>query len=213
MDILHKEIQRYIDTYSTHLSPELEALERETYQKVLLPNMISGKDQGTFLYQFVAALKPNLVLELGTFTGYSAISMAMGMDKGSKLITLDINEEISYLPKKYFALCGVQDRIVYRIENAQTYIQTIQEDSLDLIFIDADKKNYPFYFEVLKPKLKSGGYILVDNVLWHGKVIEENITNKDTLAIIQMTKMMFEDKDFQCSIIPIRDGILIARKN
>ena len=213
MEILHKEIQRYIDSYSTHLSPELEALERETYQKVLLPNMISGKDQGTFLYQFVAALKPNLVLELGTFTGYSAISMAMGMDEGSKLITLDINEEISYLPKKYFKLCGLENIIDYHITPALNYIDQLENQSLDMVFIDADKKNYPQYFAQLKSKLKSGGFILVDNVLWHGKVIEENITNKDTLAIIQMTKMMFEDKDFVCSIVPIRDGILVARKN
>lgn len=213
MEIINDSIQTYINSYSRHLSPELEALERETYQKVLMPHMISGKDQGTFLYQFSAALKPSLVLELGTFTGYSAICMAMGMSANSKLITLDINEEIAYLPKKYFELCGLNERIEFKHTKALDYIETIKDNSLDLVFIDADKKNYPLYFETLKPKLKSGGYILVDNVLWHGKVLDENTTNKDTLAIKEMTKRMFEDKDFVCSIVPIRDGILVGRKS
>ncbi len=212
MVIVNKNIENYISNLTAHLIPELEDLERETYQKVLLPHMISGKEQGVFLNQFTAALKPRKVLELGTFTGYSAICMALAMSDNSQLTTLDINEEISYLPRKYFELCGVSNKIIYNIIPALDYISTLEKNSIDMIFIDADKKNYPIYFEKLKSKLKPGGYILVDNVLWHGKILDDLNTDSNTTAIRELTSKMFADNDFICSILPLRDGILIGKK-
>lgn len=211
MNIINKDIEKYIERHSRHLIPELEALERETYLKVLLPNMISGKEQGNFLYLFVKSLKPKRVLELGTFTGYSAICMAMGMENDSELITIDPNEELEFLSKKYFEKCGVSEIIKPIKGKAFDYFDKILNESLDLVFIDADKRNYPEYVKLLKPKLKKGGYILIDNVLWHGKIIEDN-PNQDTQAILETNKMLFEDMDFITTIIPIRDGILMAEK-
>jgi predicted O-methyltransferase YrrM len=211
MDIVNKDIEKYIENHTRHLIPELEALERETYLKVLLPNMISGKEQGTFLYLFVKSLKPKRVLELGTFTGYSAICMAMGMEKGSELITIDPNEELEFIAKKYFEKCGVSDIIKPIKGKAFDYFDKISDESLDLIFIDADKRSYPEYVKQLKPKLRKGAFLLIDNVLWHGKIIEGN-PNQDTQAILKTNQMLFEDRDFITTIIPIRDGILIAEK-
>ena len=211
MNITNPEIESYITGLCSHLRPELEALERETYQKVLLPNMISGNMQGRFLYQLTAALNPQNCLELGTFTGYSAICIALGLRDKALLTTLDVNEEIAHIPRKYFEKLNLQDKIDFRIVSAIDYCPMMDDNSLDLVFIDADKKNYPLYFEILKPKLRSGGFLLVDNVLWHGKVIKPN-PNKDTLAIMKLNQMVFSDIDFETSIVPIRDGILMARK-
>lgn len=213
MHITHPDIEAYIAQYSKHLTPELEDLERETFLKVLLPNMLSGKEQGRFLYQFTKALNPKLALELGTYTGYSAICIALGMADDSKLITLDINEDIAWLPRKYFERCGLEERIHYILMPAIAYISSIEDNNLDMVFVDADKQNYPQYYQSLKPKLKKGGYLLIDNVLWNGRVLDSVTPNRDTLAIQEMTKLLFNDSDFICSILPLRDGILIAQKN
>jgi predicted O-methyltransferase YrrM len=211
MDIIDPNIQEYLSAHSRHLTPELEELERQTYLKVLLPNMISGKEQGAFLNIFFGALKPKLALEIGTFTGYSAISMALAMDNDAKLITMDINEELEPLVREFISKSGLEHIIDYRLGDAMQMIDSIADDSLDVVFIDADKRNYPNYVLKLKPKLKKEGILMIDNVLWHGKVVMEN-PNKDTQAIIDTNKMVFEDSDFITSIVPIRDGILMARK-
>lgn len=211
MEIIHSNIQDYLSAHSRHLTPELEELERQTYLSVLLPNMISGKEQGTFLNLFFGALKPKLALEIGTFTGYSAISMALAMDNDATLITMDINEELEELVRKFISKSGLEDKIDYRVGDALHMIDSIEDNTLDIVFIDADKRNYPNYVNKLKQKLKKEGILMIDNVLWHGKVVLEN-PNKDTQAIIDTNKMVFDDLDFITSIVPIRDGILIARK-
>lgn len=211
MEIIHSNIQDYLSAHSRHLTPELEELERQTYLSVLLPNMISGKEQGTFLNLFFGALKPKLALEIGTFTGYSAISMALAMDNDATLITMDINEELEELVREFISKSGLEDKIDYRIGDALHMIDSIEDNTLDIVFIDADKRNYPNYVNKLKQKLKKEGILMIDNVLWHGKVVLEN-PNKDTQAIIDTNKMVFDDLDFITSIVPIRDGILIARK-
>lgn len=211
IQITNTEIQNYIIKLSSHLCPELEELEKETYASIPMPNMLSGKEQGKFLYQFVSALNPKNVLELGTYTGYSAICMALGMQSDSKLITLDVNEEIAHLPRKYFDKLNLTHLIDYRLEKALDYIPTIDDNSLDLVFIDADKSNYPNYARLLKAKIRQGGFILIDNILWHGDVLNEKPDNR-TKAILETTKLMFEDSDFHCTILPLRDGILIGKK-
>jgi caffeoyl-CoA O-methyltransferase len=211
MEIVNKNIENYITNLSSHLCPELEELEKETYASIPMPNMLSGMEQGMFLYQFVSALNPKNVLELGTYTGYSAICMALGMTEDSILTTLDVNEDIAYLARKYFEKLNLISRIDFKIIKALEYIETIEDDSLDLVFIDADKSNYPAYFRNLKPKVRSGGFILVDNILWHGDVLNEKPDNR-TKAILETTKLMFEDSDFHCTILPLRDGILMGRK-
>jgi caffeoyl-CoA O-methyltransferase len=211
MEIVNKKIEDYISNLTSHLCLELEELERETYASIPMPNMLSGKEQGMFLYQFVSALNPKLVLELGTYTGYSAICMALGMSDDSKLVTLDVNEEIAHLPRKYFEKLNLQNKIDFKITKALDYIETIDDDSLDLVFIDADKSNYPNYFRNLKSKVRSGGFILVDNILWHGDVLNEKPDNR-TKAILETTKLMFQDNNFLCSILPLRDGILVGKK-
>lgn len=211
MDIIDPNIQEYLSAHSRHLTPDLEELERQTYLKVLLPNMISGKEQGAFLNIFFGALKPKLALEIGTFTGYSAISMALAMDNDAKLITMDINEELEPLVREFISKSRLEHIIDYRLGDAMQMIDSIADNSLDVVFIDADKRNYPNYVLKLKPKLKKEGILMIDNVLWHGKIVMEN-PNKDTQAIIDTNKMVFEDSDFITSIVPIRDGILMARK-
>jgi predicted O-methyltransferase YrrM len=201
----------YLSNHAKHLSPVLEELERKTYLQVLLPNMISGKEQGSFLYFFVSALNPQRVLELGTFTGYSAICMAMGMQKGSQLVTVDVNAELEYIVDEYIEKAGLSDIIHYKIIDAMEYIEGLEDDTLDLVFMDADKRNYPLYFQKLKPKVRKGGYILIDNVLWGGRVAQDS-PNKDTLAILELNKMVFDDLDFISSILPLRDGLTIAKK-
>lgn len=212
IEITDKNIQNYISNWTKHLCPELEELERETYASIPMPNMLSGKEQGMFLYQFVGALKPKCVLELGTYTGYSAICMALAMSEDSQLMTLDINDKIAHLPQKYFEKLRLNHIINYKQTEALPFCESLEDNSIDMAFIDADKSNYPNYFQVLKDKVKSNGYILVDNILWHGDVLNEKPDNR-TKAIIQTTKAMFEDTQWHCSIMPLRDGILIGKKS
>lgn len=211
MNITHPEIQNYISNLSPHLCIELEELERETQASIPMSQMLSGKEQGMFLHQFVAALNPSKVLELGTYTGYSAICMALAMKRDSRLITLDVNEEISHLPKKYFEKLNLQHIIDYRLTEALPFCEQLQNDTIDLAFIDADKRNYPHYFDILKSKVKPNGFILVDNILWHGDVLSPKPDNR-TKAILETTNKMFRDQDWQCTILPLRDGILMGRR-
>jgi caffeoyl-CoA O-methyltransferase len=213
MEIVHPEIQEYIRRYSKHIRPELEELERETYLKAMLPQMISGAEQGNFLYQFTAALNPKLVIELGTFTGYSAICMASAMQEDAKLITLDVNHDIAHIPIAYFEKCNLTKIIDFQLVPGLDFLPTIIDESIDLLFIDADKKNYPKYFQIADSKLKTGGYILIDNILWNGRVTQKEGTNSDTQAIIDVTNMIMNHPQYCTTILPIRDGILMARKN
>jgi predicted O-methyltransferase YrrM len=211
MHITHPDIQSYISQKMDHLCPELEELEKETFSSIPMPNMLSGKEQGMFLYHFISALNPQKVLELGTYTGYSTICMALGMHSTSQLVTIDVNEDIAYLARKYFQLLKLEHIIDYRLEEALPFCHALENDSLDLVFIDADKSNYPNYFEALKHKVRPKGYILVDNILWSGQVLNEKPDNR-TKAILKTTEIMFDDIDWHCNVLPIRDGILMGRK-
>ena len=207
---LHPEMDRYLeDTASTE--PEiLKRLRKETFQKTTQPHMISGYLQGRFLSLISKMISPKNILEIGTFTGYAALCLAEGLQKDGKLTTLDVNEDLAYIPKKYFAESEFASQIEFRLENALDFLKNSSE-TFDLIFIDADKENYPEYLQLVKPRMKSGSVLMIDNVLWYGKVLDEK-GNKQTEQIKLVNKLVAEDADFENVILPLRDGIHLVRK-
>lgn len=212
MDLLDPEIQRYVEEHTQAESPILQQLNRETHAKVLMPRMLSGHLQGRVLSMFSRMIQPSYVLEIGTYTGYSAICLAEGLTQGGKVITLDINEELEPLVRRYFEEAGVSNRIDFRIGDALEIIPKLDQ-KMDLVFIDADKKNYADYFDLVIAKVRKGGYILADNVLWSGKVIQgvESV-DKDTQAIQAFNDKVHNDQQVENVLFPIRDGLMVMRK-
>lgn len=208
-------IPKAIDEYSvdhTQQEPELlSRLSRETHQKVLQPRMLSGHYQGRLLSMISKISQPKSILELGTYTGYSALCLAEGLQKDGVLHTIDINEELKDLQKKYFDLSIYKDQIHQHLGNALNIIPSLNL-KFDLVFIDADKPNYPDYFELIINKVNPGGIILTDNVLWSGKVVEKiKEDDESTLALVKYNKMVAEDSRLESIMLPIRDGLSISR--
>lgn len=210
-DLISDELAAYIAQYTTKEDDHLAALNRETYLKAMMPRMLSGHVQGTFLTLISNMIKPVNILEIGTFTGYSAICLAKGLAPQGKLITLDINEELTPMVKKYIAETGLTEKIEVRIGNALQIIPTLTQ-TFDLVFIDADKINYCNYFDLIIDKVAPGGWILADNVLWSGKVTDSKM-DKDTAAIHAFNEKIHFDPRVTQTIVPLRDGITIAQKN
>ncbi|MDX2002625.1 MAG: O-methyltransferase [Chitinophagales bacterium] len=210
MDILPLAIEQYAEQYSTPENAVLAALNRETYAKVLMPRMLSGHLQGTYLSMLSHMLSPNKILEIGTFTGYSAICLAAGLTESGKLYTIDINEELAEMVNSYIDKANLQDKIIPLVGNAMDIIPNLDE-TFDLVFIDADKINYANYYDLVFDKVRTGGFIVADNVLWSGKVLEGNM-DKDTKAIHEYNEKIHADSRVVNMILPIRDGISIARK-
>jgi predicted O-methyltransferase YrrM len=210
MDLLAAELEEYVEKHTSPESDVLKALNRETYIKVQMPQMLSGHVQGQVLRMFSYMLKPKNILEIGTFTGYSAICLASGLQENGKLVTLDINDELEEMVRGYFAKAGIENKTDYRIGNALDIIPTL-DITFDLVFIDADKQNYSNYYDMVFDKVSAGGFILADNVLWSGKVVEEN-PNKDTKAIIDFNAKIQADDRVENVIFPVRDGIMVIRK-
>ncbi|MCV9386272.1 O-methyltransferase [Reichenbachiella ulvae] len=211
MDFLDTEIQRYSDA---HCSPEgelLHRIERETHLEVMRPRMLSGPMQGRVLSMFSAMIKPQCILEIGTFTGYSALCLAEGLAEGGRLITMDIDEELEDRVRGYFSESKYGDQIDYRIGKGLDIIPQLEE-SFDLVFIDADKVNYRQYYELLIPKMNKGGIIIADNVLWSGKVVEE-VKDNDlaTKALLDFNDFVQKDDRVENVLMPLRDGLMIAR--
>ncbi len=212
MEFLPERIEEYIDNHTSPETDLLNRLNRETHQKVLIPRMLSGHLQGRVLSMFSHMIQPKTILEIGTYTGYSAICMAEGLQEGGKIITIDINEELETMVRRYIKDAKLTDKIDFRIGNAVEIIPGIKEE-LDLVFIDADKTNYSTYFDLVIDKLRPGGYIIADNVLWSGKVTEPIGPNDlDTPALIDYSKKVHEDERVENVLMPIRDGLLVARK-
>lgn len=203
-----------IEAYSeAHCSPEpdhLNQLNRETHLKHLMPQMIAGPMQGRFLSLVSRMIKPKRVLEVGTYTGYSAICFAEGLEEGGEIITLDINAELKTTQDKYFQMSGYQDVIRPMVGNAREIIKTL-EAPFDLVFLDADKAHYPEYLDLCAPLIPKGGFLLADNVLWSGKVVE-GATDDETLGLIKFSKQLQEDPRFENVLLPIRDGLMLAQK-
>lgn len=213
MDLFSPELLAYCQD---HTSPEddiLKEISRETHAKVLMPRMLSGQLQGKTLEIFSKMLRPQAILEIGTYTGYSAICMARGLGSGGRLTTIDINEELETMVRGFFEKAGLSPKIDYRIGNALYIIPELQ-GNFDMVFIDADKTNYANYYRMLIDRVNQGGIILADNVLWSGKVLakEGEKIQKDTQAIIDFNRMVQEDPRVENVLFPIRDGIMMARK-
>jgi len=177
----------------------------------LMPRMVSGHLQGQTLRMLSQMIRPTTILEIGTYTGYSALCLVDGLVDGGKLITIDINEEISWLPKKYFELSGKNHQIDYLIGNALEIIPTLST-LFDLVFIDADKVNYANYYDIIIDKMPIGGYILADNVLWSGHVIDSKKQDEDTVALRLFNDKVHQDERVENVMLPIRDGIMVMRK-
>ena len=212
MEFLPKEIEAYIEANTSQESKLLHQLNRETYQRVLTPRMLSGHLQGRALSMMSHMIKPKCILEIGTYTGYSAICLAEGLQPGGQLITIDINEELEDMARAYFSKAGMTACIDFKIGNAIDIIPSLKTP-YDLVFIDADKTNYSNYFDLIIDQVVSGGYIIADNVLWSGKVLEEISENDvDTKSIIQYNEKIQLDPRVENVLFPIRDGLMIARK-
>ncbi len=211
MHFLPEDLDDYVVAHSQQEPKLLQDLTRETWQKVLAPRMLSGHFQGRVLSMISKLIQPTSILEIGTYTGYSALCLAEGMSKDAVLHTIDINEELKNFQRKYFIASGYGDRIIQHVGDAMEIIPTLNT-TFDLVFIDADKVNYPNYFELVMPLLKSGAVILSDNVLWTGKVIEPlNPKDKDTAALLTYNKLLNTDDRVESVLLPIRDGLTVTR--
>lgn len=211
--MLSTELEKYLENHTSPVNELLVELRRETYQKTTQPHMLSGDYQGQFLSIISRLIQPKTILEIGTFTGYSALCLAEGMAKDGKLITIDRNEELMYLPKKYFDQSPYADQIDFKIGNALDVLDELKDEIYDLVFIDADKSNYINYYEKVIGQVKTGGVLLVDNVLWYGKVLEEAKPNdKDTQVLKEFNDKVAKDDRVEVVILPIRDGISLIRK-
>ncbi len=210
MEFIEPRLSEYSEDHTSPESDLLKKISRDTHARVMMPRMLSGHLQGKFLSMISKMIRPKTILEIGTYTGYSTICLAEGLASGGKLITLDINEELESKVRGYFKEAALENVIDYRIGNALKLIPELQVN-FDLVFIDADKENYSSYFDLVINKVASGGYILADNVLWSGKVLDTK-PDKDTRAILEFNKKVQEDSRVENVLVPIRDGILLMRK-
>jgi caffeoyl-CoA O-methyltransferase len=212
MEFLPIAIQQYAEQHSEEEPTVLKQLTRETHLKVLQPRMLSGHFQGRFLSFISKITQPTYILEIGTYTGYSAICLAEGLSKNGQLITIDVNEERAELVNRYIDLSGNKNKIIPHIGKALDIIPSLTL-SFDIVFIDADKLNYIHYYEMVIDKVRSGGIIIIDNVLWSGKVTEIAKKNdEETLLLQQLNKQLKNDDRIEVILLPIRDGLSLVRK-
>ena len=211
MHFLPELINNYVVNHSQQEPKILQELSKETWQRVLNPRMLSGAFQGRILSMISKLTKPINILEIGTYTGYSALCLAEGISSEGKIITIDKNEELETVQNKYFIKSGFRNQIEQKIGNALEIIPKIDE-KFDLVFIDADKSNYVNYFHLIIGKMNSGGIILSDNVLWSGKVVEAlDPKDLDTKVLLDYNKLLNSDDRIETVLLPIRDGLTISR--
>ena len=211
--IINNKIEDYIEKNSSKEPQILKDLNKETYLKVLNPRMLSGHLQGRFLSIISKLIKPKKILEIGTYTGYSAICMAEGLIDNGIIHTIDINEELVSIQKKYFKKTKTTNSIIQHVGDAKEVIEKIDE-TFDMVFLDADKENYIKYYNLCIDKVRSGGLIIADNVLWTGKVIDpESYDDELTQYLIDFNKVIAKDNRVENIILPLRDGLNIIIKN
>jgi len=208
---MEPEILNYILSHITPEDPLLEELYRQTCLKFVNPNMVSGHLQGKILEMISKMINPAYILEIGTYTGYSAICLAKGLKKGGKLYTIEINDELSDFSRHYFRRAGLSDTIELINGRAQDVIPGLNI-LFDLVYIDGDKREYCEYFRLVRDKVRTGGFIITDNVLWGGKALQEEARDRHTKAIKEFNEMIRHEPGVENVILPVRDGIMIIRK-
>lgn len=212
MDITNLGIEQYCERHTSDENILLQQLNRETHLQILNPRMLSGHMQGRWLSMISNMIRPNRILEIGTFTGYSALCLAEGLPSDGLLYTIDVNEELEDFTSRFFQESAYKDQIRFLIGDAGQLIDDIDEE-FDLVFIDADKKSYLNYYECVLPKVRKGGFILADNVLWSGKVITDELQkDKKTKIIHEFNQFVQNDPRVENILMPIRDGIMVMRK-
>jgi predicted O-methyltransferase YrrM len=210
MEFINPDIQRYCEAHTSPESPVLQALNRTTHARVLMPRMLSGHLQGQLLAMYSNMMQPRRILEIGTYTGYSAICLAQGLQEGGKLITIDKNEELEDMMRDAWQSAGLQDKIELHLGNALDILPHL-EGPFDMVFIDADKKNYLKYYHMVVPKMRLGGLIMADNVLWSGKIVNPDARDTDTRALREFNDFVMNDERVETLLLPVRDGIMMAR--
>ncbi|PKP10042.1 MAG: methyltransferase [Bacteroidetes bacterium HGW-Bacteroidetes-4] len=212
MQRFNETVHDYILQHTSSPSDLLKELERQTHLKILRSQMVSGTLQGKILEMLSCMIKPVNILELGTFTGYSALCLAKGLQPEGKLITIDINDELEVFARSFFNRSPYGNQIDFRIGDAREIIPPIKE-TFDLVFIDADKRQYPEYYQMVFDKIKPGGYLIADDVLWYGKV-NEKIQDNDTYTkgLLAFNNMVQKDNRVENVIFPVRDGLMVVRK-
>lgn len=208
---MDKRLDKYISDHSSKEDPLLEELFRQTHIRFVNPNMVSGHMQGILLEFISRMISPQMILEIGTFTGYSAICLAKGLRPGGKLITIEVNDEMADFSNSYFGRSGMSDNIIPMTGRAQDIVPKLGY-TFDLVYIDGDKREYYDYFIALKDKVRPGGFIIADNVLWGDKVIGEDTKDAQTRGILKFNEMLSMDGNFEKVILPVRDGIMLIRK-
>ena len=211
MEFLDPLLEKYVCEHTANESDLLKKINRETHLEVLQPRMLSGHLQGRVLSMFSKMIQPERILEIGTYTGYSALCLAEGLTPNGKLVTIDINEELAPRVRSYFFASEFSEQIDYKIGAAMELIPTLDE-KWDIVFIDADKHNYINYYHLVFPMVNIGGYIIADNVLWSGKVIDSSHNDKDTQLLRDYNLLNHEDDRVEEVLFPIRDGLMISRK-
>ena len=212
MEFISQELDDYVCAHSENEPEVLYELNRQTHINVMQPRMLSGHFQGRVLSMISHMIQPEKVLEIGTYTGYSALCFAEGLKENGKIITIDKNEELEEIVNEFIVKSGFENKIECRIGDAMELIPELK-DEFDIVFIDADKSNYINYYNLVFDKVKKGGYIVIDNVLWSGKVMKE-IEDKDvdTKVLVELNQLIHNDNRVQEVLLPIRDGLMIARK-
>ncbi len=212
MDILPEDLQRYLDFHTDGESRLLATIDRDTHLNVMLPRMLSGHFQGRCLSMLSKIIAPKHILEIGTFTGYSALCLAEGLRKDGKLVSIDVNDELEPRVMKHWKESDLHTQMELKIGDATKLIPDLKMETFDLVFIDADKKNYGLYYDLVIDRVPSGGVILADNVLWSGKVYDGEANDKDTLAMRLFNDKITQDIRVEKVILPIRDGVFMIRK-
>lgn len=210
MNIEIPEVTRYAESFTTPESALLQRINRDTHAEVRMPRMLSGHLQGRFLAMISSMIRPQRVLEIGTYTGYSALCLAEGLAPDGRLVTIDNNDELESRVRGYFAESEWNDRIDFRIADARNLVPTL-EGPFDLVWIDADKESYSLYFDLVVDKVRPGGFLLADNVLWSGKVMEPK-PDKDTRAIQAFNEKVRLDQRVKTMLLPLRDGVLMMQR-
>ncbi|WNJ21215.1 O-methyltransferase [Pontibacter sp. G13] len=211
MDFLPPDIDAYVAAHTSPESELLAELNRDTHLKTLYPRMLSGHVQGRILSMISHMIRPKRVLEIGTFTGYSCLCLAEGLPEDGKIISLELNPELEFMIRPRLIEAGIEDQVELVFGDAMTNLESI-EGPFDLVFIDADKARYPIYYERVLPKVRTGGFLLVDNVLWSGKITDLSVKDKETTGIRAFNDLVTEDDRVEQVLLPVRDGMMLVRK-